>query len=350
MLIEKTVLNDERNVTLTAYLQPVKGEFYYIEKRPGILIIPGGGYETCSEREAEPAAFAFLQSGFQAFVLRYSVGKDAEWPNPLNDYEQAMCLIRQKAEEWHVYPDKIAVAGFSAGGHLAASAAVLAENRPNAAVLGYAVLTEESAHEWLDSAPGLIDKVHSGMCPCFLFSARTDSIVPVRNTIRFTEALEKNGVMFESHIYSYGPHGFSTGTSSVLDPDAAICPRARRWVYDCADWLKEVLGDYTQTGMSAPLYGTSVNGDSEAYLSVNCTVGCLMKNPEAGIVLRRLSDDMKDLLSESCREQLAGRRDLNSVTLRVKLSDMLGFEGIPCDKTARYDRELRSIRNCSYSG
>lgn len=70
----------------------------------------------CSEREADPVALAYLEAGFQAFVLRYSVGEGVVWPMPLEDYEQAMELLRAKAEEWSLYPDKIAVAGFSAGG------------------------------------------------------------------------------------------------------------------------------------------------------------------------------------------------------------------------------------------
>ena len=86
-----------------------------------------------------PMARLLLKAGYQVFILRYSVKKDAVWPNPLKDYEQAMTLIRSKREEWNVYGDRIAVLGFSAGGHLAGCAATMAENKPNAAILGYAV-------------------------------------------------------------------------------------------------------------------------------------------------------------------------------------------------------------------
>lgn len=99
MMIEGIMLNAQRNVTLTAFLQDTGGEFRNIAKRPAILVLPGGGYSMCSEREADPVALAYLQAGYQAFVLRYSVGEHAVWPNPLNDYEQAMELIRGKAEE-----------------------------------------------------------------------------------------------------------------------------------------------------------------------------------------------------------------------------------------------------------
>ena len=78
----------------------------------------------------------YLKAGYQAFILRYSVGKHSVWPNALQDYEQAMEMIRTKAEEWKIFSDKIAVIGFSAGGHLAAAAATMSKNRPNAAIFG----------------------------------------------------------------------------------------------------------------------------------------------------------------------------------------------------------------------
>ncbi|WP_049783368.1 alpha/beta hydrolase fold domain-containing protein [Mahella australiensis] len=85
-------------------------------------------------------AFEYLRAGYHAFVLRYSIKENAVWPNPLNDYEQAIELIRSRAEEWHIYEDKIAVLRFSAGGHLALAAATMSKNRPNAALLGYAFI------------------------------------------------------------------------------------------------------------------------------------------------------------------------------------------------------------------
>ena len=91
----------------------------------------------CSDREADPVALAFMKAGYQAFVLRYSTGKHRAWPNPLEDYEQAMDLIKEKAEVWHLDADRIAAIGFSAGGHLCACAATIAKNKPAAAILVY---------------------------------------------------------------------------------------------------------------------------------------------------------------------------------------------------------------------
>ena len=83
MEIKTLNLNDERNVTLTAYLQPVGGEFWGMTKRPALIILPGGGYRFCSDREADPVAFPYLRAGYQVFILRYSLNENAVWDNPL---------------------------------------------------------------------------------------------------------------------------------------------------------------------------------------------------------------------------------------------------------------------------
>lgn len=144
MKTEIVTLCEERNVTLTAYLQEVGGEFAGIPRRPAALILPGGGYSMCADLEADPVAFPFLKAGYQVFVLRYSVGEASVWPNPLEDYEAAAEMIRRRAGEWKVCEDRMVVIGFSAGGHLAACAATMAEHRPNAAILGYPVIENPS--------------------------------------------------------------------------------------------------------------------------------------------------------------------------------------------------------------
>jgi acetyl esterase/lipase len=249
---EFITLNKARNVTLTAYLQNVNGEFRDIPKRPAILVIPGGGYDFCSDREADPVAFPYLEAGYQAFVLRYSVKSDAKWPNPLDDYEQAMRLIRSKAEEWHLYADKVAVVGFSAGGHLSACAATISAEKPNAAILGYAVTINDGIMDNHYDVPNAVEGVDANTCPCFVFTSRTDGLVPVMNSIKFTEALALHGVPFESHIYAFGPHGFSVCNSSVMGPDETYCSRMPGWVPDSVAWLKDVFGDFGSGAMGAP--------------------------------------------------------------------------------------------------
>lgn len=286
MKTEIITLNQERNVTLTAYLQEVGGEFRYISKRPAILIIPGGGYQYCSERESDPVAMAYLKAGYQVFILRYSIREHAVWPNPLNDYEQAMTLIRQKAEEWHLYTDKIAVLGFSAGGHLAGCAATMSENRPDAAILGYAVTKKELIEFCEPTAPDVVSAVDTHTCPCFVFSTRDDQLVPIVNSIELIQALALYGVSFESHIYAYGPHGFTTGDTSVQHKDTVICSRVPHWVEDSISWLKDVFGDFGTNCMTQPACGKHITGDYEDFLSVKCTLGYLRKYGKAQKVMK----------------------------------------------------------------
>ena len=253
MKTEVITLNKERNVTLTALIQDVRGEYGFAE-RPAMLVIPGGAYVGCSDREAEPVALEYARAGYQIFVLRYTVGKDCVWPLPLEDYEAAMSLILENAEQWHVAKDRIAVVGFSAGGHLAACAATMAKHRPAAAVLVYPVIIPE--REVLptimrDGNPPLPlpnEQVDGDTCPCFFASARDDRTVPICNTLVMTQALDAHGIPFESHIYSFGGHGFSLAVPHIFRGNA--CARTKNWVADSIGWLNEQLGTLTQNGFS----------------------------------------------------------------------------------------------------
>lgn len=346
MISETIVLNQERNVTLTTLIQPVEGEFNYIKKRPAMLVIPGGGYQFCSDREAEVIAIEYLRAGYQAFVLRYSVKKDAVWPNPLNDYEQAMELIKSKAEEWHIYEDKIAVVGFSAGGHLASAAATIARNKPNAALLGYAVIIEETAHICSQTAPSTWDKVDKNTCPCFIFATRTDNIVPITNSIQFMDALNKAGIAFESHIYGYGPHGFSTCNSSLQAPGTVICNRAPNWVQDSIEWLKDIFGDFAKDGgMTKPKCNKKLYGDDNEFLSIDCRMSYLMQKPEALQVVGPILQGMQGNSSVFSGQDEAGGMDTSIMMANMTLRDILTFANLPTEQLEQINNQLNQIRN-----
>lgn len=109
---------------LTAYIQDKSEAIHASEARPAVLIFPGGGYEFVSDPEGEPVALAYAAKGFQTFVLKYSVKDKGVFPAPQREAFEAIAVIRRNAAEFMVDPDKIAVVGFSAGGHLAASTGV----------------------------------------------------------------------------------------------------------------------------------------------------------------------------------------------------------------------------------
>ncbi|MBQ8038499.1 MAG: alpha/beta hydrolase, partial [Lachnospiraceae bacterium] len=227
MRAEVIVLNDERNVTLTTYIQEVEGEFGF-KKRPAMLVLPGGGYTICSDREADAVAMAYAKAGFQTFILRYTVKAKGKWPLPLDDYEQAMECIKENESTWHVDCDKIAAVGFSAGGHLCACAATLAKNKPAAAILVYPAILKDICDMCQPGMPQPNEYVKADTCPCFLVAARDDRTVAIKNTLMMELALAENNVPFESHIYSYGGHGFSTAAEWIITN--SVNERVSKWV------------------------------------------------------------------------------------------------------------------------
>ena len=277
MKTQEIILNENRNVTLTAYIQEVDGEFGF-SRRPAMLVIPGGGYAMCSDREADPVALAYLKAGYQAFVLRYTCTPKGKWPLPLEDYEQAMALIEEHADEWHLDKSRIAVVGFSAGGHLTACAATVAEHKPAAAVLVYPAILKDICDMCQPGMPYPHEHVTAQTCPCFLVAARDDRTVDISNTLRMELALAEKGVAFESHIYSYGGHGFSTGEDWINTN--SVCPRLPRWVPDSIEWLGEVMGKLTRGGFTEPVSAGSMNGNFAPVLSADCTLSHLRKQSE----------------------------------------------------------------------
>ena len=225
-------------------------------RRPLVLVVPGGGYEHISAREADPVALQFAAAGYHTAVLTYSVGEGARDHQPLRQLRAAIGLLRQNAERWGILPDRIAVCGFSAGGHLALSGAVwdipvMADQpRPNALLLAYPVVTAgEHAHR--DSFVQLTgtqdvaahqrftleDKITPATPPVFVWHTMEDETVPVENTLLLLSALHKAGVPCEAHLFEKGRHGTSISTPEV-DADSA---HRNRWVQLAVEWLNDTF-------------------------------------------------------------------------------------------------------------
>lgn len=244
MKIERIILNEERNVTLTAYVPDISDEMPNMKIKPAVLVFPGGAYKFCSDREAEPVAFEFMAKGYNVFILRYSLNEHSVFPTPLNDAVQALTLIRQKSAEWCTNPDKIAVCGFSAGGHLAAAVSTMSEVKPDACILGYPCILQEIGDVLANPVPSLNEFVTDKTPPTFIVSAADDGLVPVKHSLEYAKALGENGVSYEMHIFSRGGHGFSTSTSVVSSGEhLEFVKNTRIWIEMCLVWLEDVFKD-----------------------------------------------------------------------------------------------------------
>ena len=339
MRLETIILNENRNVTLTAYIQEADGEFQFA-KRPAILVLPGGGYAMCSDREADPVALVYLKAGYQAFILRYSTGKHKTWPNPLEDYEQAMALIGERAEEWHLDSGRIAVVGFSAGGHLCACAATIAKHKPAAAILVYPAILKDICDMCQPGMPQPNEYVTGETAPCFLVACRDDRTVDIKNSLMMELAQAEHGIPFESHIYSYGGHGFSTAEDWVINNSRSS--RVPDWVEDSIDWLKETLGTLTMKGFSEPNVAVSKNGDTAPVLSVMCTLNHIRKQSgEAQAVLKLLYDGMQAVADARGYAMEGLMASVGNCTVR-ELTEMVQIDA---DAISEMDRALHSIVN-----
>jgi len=222
--------------------------------RPALVICAGGAYRWRSPREKDPVALEFLSMGYQVFLLEYSCGEAASDYRPLRELARTVELLRQNAETWHIDPTKLAVMGFSAGGHLAASLGALWNDpelalppacRPDALVLCYPVIsTGEFCHpesvrwvtggdEGLRRKLHLPDRVTERFPPTFLWHGGQDESVPPENSLLLALALRRCRVPFEYHLFETGVHGISTCTQEVETPD----PVCRAWVGLCKTWL-----------------------------------------------------------------------------------------------------------------
>ncbi|HOO25133.1 MAG TPA: alpha/beta hydrolase [Clostridiales bacterium] len=244
MKSEVFTLPNGSDITLTSYLLDSSKEMPNMETRPAVLVLPGGGYHGCSDREAEPVAMAFLAQGYHAFVLRYSVGKGkAAFPRPLEDAEAALELIKTRADEWKVKKDKIAVIGFSAGGHLAAALATMGRVRPNAVILGYPCILSSISSILAEPVPSVDEYVDGKTPPAFIFGSYEDTVVPIENSLAFANALDKAKVPFELHVFQKGHHGFSLA-NVVVSPEEKYLQEnrfARAWLELCIKWLNELF-------------------------------------------------------------------------------------------------------------
>jgi acetyl esterase/lipase len=215
--------------------------------RPAVLVLPGGGYATHSERETEEFGAWLSGLGFHAFVLAYPVAP-ARHPRPLEQAAAALAWIRDGDHGLAVDATRVGVLGGSAGGHLAAvlanGAAGPSVDRPAFTILCYPVISFEhdphlgSLQNLLGEAPTLAERraaspdvhVDERTPPAFVWFTASDAAVHVSNGLRYADALARKGVPVELHVFPFGAHGLAL---------AAEEPHAAQWVGLCERWLAD---------------------------------------------------------------------------------------------------------------
>ncbi|MFI4910132.1 MAG: alpha/beta hydrolase [Sedimentisphaeraceae bacterium JB056] len=216
------------------------------DNTPAVIICPGGGYEILSWiKEGSDVAKWFNSIGVSAFVLKYRL-KAYGHPHTLSDALLAIEYVRSNSSEFNIDPKRIGIAGFSAGGHLAASASVHFKpaSRPDFSVLIYPVISMDESFGHTGSKENLVSgsteknladyyslerHVKDDTPPAFLVHTAEDQVVDVRNSIVYYTALRSKNINVEMHLYHHGPHGFG-----MVD---SICNAAGDWPGRCKKWM-----------------------------------------------------------------------------------------------------------------
>ena len=275
MLIEQVTLHPFEATLSSLCLTNYEG--LKLSPRRAVIVCPGGGYSDLSHREDEVIATQYLAAGFATFILHYSVKENAKNFQPLKEAALAIKYVRENAEHYNVDPDYIFISGFSAGGHLAASAGVFWDHpavkealgcedtsiaRPTGMILSYPVITTgEYTHvHSTQRLCGKFDKepiltytreeadafslelhVKENTPPAFLWHTAADQAVPVENSLLFASALSRAKVPFELHIFPEGPHGLSLCNDQTMSGNPKLLvPHNACWIDLACKWAREL--------------------------------------------------------------------------------------------------------------
>ena len=240
--------------TLTVYL-PAESK----ANGSAVVVCPGGGYGGLAAHEGKPVAEWLNTQGSVGLVLRYRLGPKYHHPVMQQDVNRAIRLARFHAKEWGIDPKRVGVLGFSAGGHLASTAATHYDTgkpddadeidrqscRPDIAILVYPVISMSESFTHKGSRQNLLGKepdeklvdwmssekqVTKDTPPTFLVHSSDDKAVPIQNSFAFAEALAKNGVPFTMVSFKTGGHGYGMGKP----------PETTAWPVACAGWLESL--------------------------------------------------------------------------------------------------------------
>lgn len=295
-------INLNSTATLTCYILDEEISHNVRRKRPAMIICPGGGYLLLSTKEGEAIATSFLERGYNCFVLRYStyfktrlvdlknvpeINSQACYPQQLLELMQTMKLLHDNAQAWNIEPDKIFIAGFSAGGHLAASLATrwndaqitqqlpFAVNdnlilKPRGVILGYPMLAGD-AYKYIESSGAdpflkgqikylkeclfktqqptpeleknvdIIAHTTKDMPPVFLWMTMNDQAVDVESALTFMKKAARQVPGCECHIFAEGIHGLGRADEVYAKKPQDINANVAQWLNLALNWLNKMI-------------------------------------------------------------------------------------------------------------
>ena len=282
---------DKSSVTYTAYLVEETPDIKNHNPRPAAIICGGGGFFKITDREKEPVALYFLNKGFQAITLDYTVGKDSSYPTPLYDLAKMLLVTREKAQQWNIDPDKIILIGFSAGATHCASLAnrwnesILQDYfnypkekiRPTLVILSYPLLdfsyqydsvvadpdnqrpTKLSPMPKLDFLTGAlktvvgkelirenlqehspIEHISADTVPTFIWGMQNDDCIYNNALLDYAKKLKDNAVLYELHMFAMGEHGLSVINQNT-QTEFSDYKELAIWKKLCINFINQVL-------------------------------------------------------------------------------------------------------------
>lgn len=316
-----TEIRLSEHAVLKGFLHELSPEMGNITEYPAMLVLPGGGFRICSDREAEPVALAYYAEGYQAFVLDYTTvtkKPDAVMQDPMDDACAALRYIRENRKELLVADKKLAMIGFSGGGHLAAAVSTHGPERPDVLLLGYPGIIHSDLRA-LD-CPDIVESVDKQTPPSFIFGTRNDTVVPPQHLMAFAKAMMDAGNDFELHIFRDGVHGLSLAKSLTASGFSTNINTAfQDWFPMSIRWLKDMLGDFL-------IYG--VNDGRDGKYSIDKPLKKLFENEE----VRKMVTEVFPVFAD---EKTAS--SMKEMTLRTMASFMPGLD---TEKLEELDKKL----------